>query len=137
MITPQPCTVTRFVVNSVTRLGDFWKFLAKSYLTKVAQTFNECLGVLNTNIFLCKNLLWLLIGNFCKQLGWLLFIPTSGQTGLVIKELANWPKLSNFVMLDERLKQNFTNLFMWDIEKVVLYLVKLSFEPTTIGLVGT
>ena len=32
------------VQSSVTRLGNFWKFLAINFLSKVVQIFADCLG---------------------------------------------------------------------------------------------
>ena len=87
----------------MTRLGDFRKFLAKKYLTKVAQTFFECLGYFQTNIFYCKNLLWQL---FCQLLEtiWLFFVNCWKQfgyfsfqhlvslvvIGIMVEHLLNW-----------------------------------------------
>ena len=34
----------RGVVNSVTRLGDFWKFLVTNFITRVAKMFGDLLG---------------------------------------------------------------------------------------------
>ena len=39
-------------IGSVTRLGDFWKFLAVKFLTKVTQIFGDYLGYLDSTPFL-------------------------------------------------------------------------------------
>ena len=40
-----------YVVNSVTSLGDFWKFFVTNYLSKVAQMFSDFWGILKTSLF--------------------------------------------------------------------------------------
>ena len=42
--TPRKILRQRRPENSVTRLGDFWNFLAINFVTKVAQMFGEFLG---------------------------------------------------------------------------------------------
>ena len=46
--------VVEFAV-CVTRLGDFWKFLAKRFLSKVAQIFGNLLGYSEKHYFVSKN----------------------------------------------------------------------------------
>ena len=62
-----------------TRLGDFWKFLATKFVTKVVQIIgNNLLGLFIKNWLLCKNCcgyLWVNLETFGP-----LFTPTSGHT---------------------------------------------------------
>ena len=84
------------------------QFLIKNYVTKVAQTFYECFGYFQTNLFLCKNLLCLLLETI-----WLLFIPTSGHT----ERIRNWidrnsRRISFCFRLQLGSRQRANNLFM-------------------------
>ena len=76
--------VVEFAV-CVTRLGDFWKFLAKKFLSKVAQIFGNLLGYSEKHYFVSKNC----CGSFSPLLGkfGLLFIPRSGHTGFNLSVL--------------------------------------------------
>ena len=67
--------------TSVTRFGDFWKFLATNLRTKVAK--KDCLlfGQFLKKVTLCKNSCYIYLGNFWKQLGHI-FTPISGHTVL-------------------------------------------------------
>ena len=49
--------------DSVTRLGDFVKFLGTIFLTAVAQTSGNFLGNCEKHFFFNSNLLWLLFGH--------------------------------------------------------------------------
>ena len=73
------------LVTCVTRLGDFWKFLAKNILQKKPKHI-RCLGYFQTNLFLCKNLLWLLFWQLLETIC-LLFIPASGHTAVVTNSI--------------------------------------------------
>ena len=66
------------VLSSVTRLGEFSKFLVTNLLLKVAEIFDDCLGQFKTYSFLIKNCYGHLLGNFQKK--WTFFIVTSGRT---------------------------------------------------------
>ena len=64
--------------DSVTRLGDFGKFMAINSATKVTQIYDNFLGNYKKHKFLSKTgttPLWAAYGNFRQ-----LFIPTSGHT---------------------------------------------------------
>ena len=65
--------------TSVTRLGDFWKFLSTNLLTKVAQKVWWLLGFFEIDQFMQK-LLWIWFRQLMETFGniW----ATSGQTGL-------------------------------------------------------
>ena len=54
---------TEWHATSVTRLDDFWKFLATKYLTKVAQILGNFLGCCEKHYFSSKNFLFLLFGH--------------------------------------------------------------------------
>ena len=56
--------------NSVTRLGDFWKFLVTNYLSKVAQMFGDFWGILKTLLF--NHCSGFFLGNFRKN--WATFL---------------------------------------------------------------
>ena len=60
---------------SVTRLGNFWKFLARNVITKVQQIFGGFMGYFEAHHILSKNL----CDHFLKL--WKKIIPTSGLTG--------------------------------------------------------
>ena len=66
-------TLNVLVLSSVTKMGDFWKFLAIKFHTKVANIFCDILG--NSEIFTFQvQLLWRLVveatfGNFWKYFG--------------------------------------------------------------------
>ena len=51
----------------VTKLGDFWKFLVKWFLSKVAQMRGKLLGKSEK-----QQLLWLLFGQLLEKLGYFL-----------------------------------------------------------------
>ena len=68
-------------VISVTRLGNFFIFLAINFITKVAQMFGDFLGSCEKHCFLKSNLIGYFWGNFWKNLGF--FISTSGHTDYV------------------------------------------------------
>ena len=55
--------------SSVTRLGDFWKFLETKIVPKVSQIISNCLGYLKTSLS-CKNCCVYILGNFRKHLGY-------------------------------------------------------------------
>ena len=53
--TEMPSRIKDSIVgSSVTRLGDFWKFLEIHFLAKVAQMYVDFLGCLKTSIFMYK-----------------------------------------------------------------------------------
>ena len=52
------------IISSVTRLGNFWKFLATNKITKVAQIFGYFWGCVK-NIILSKNCRENVMGHFC------------------------------------------------------------------------
>ena len=62
-----------FFVSSVTRLGDFWKFLATKFVAKVAQTIGNILGNVEKPYSHVKNCCCYFLGNLWKHL-WLLFL---------------------------------------------------------------
>ena len=51
---------------SVTSLGEYWKFLEKIFLTKVAQIFANDLAFLNNQCNTKKNCFCYYLGNYCK-----------------------------------------------------------------------
>ena len=53
--------------HSVTRLGDFWKFLATNILTKVAQIFGNFLGCCEKHYFVSKNCCGSFLGRVWKN----------------------------------------------------------------------
>ena len=61
------------VMNSVTRLGDVWKFLGTNFHTKVAQMLSGIFGLL-------FKLLWIHFGQLLEKFG-LLFTSTTGHLG--------------------------------------------------------
>ena len=63
--------------NSVTRLGDFWKFRAEIFVLKVAQILNAFWGYFDTWHFLGKNYCVYFLGIF-----WPNFYPTSDHTAV-------------------------------------------------------
>ena len=67
-----------FLIISVTRLGDFWKFLATNFLTKVTQIFGNFLGYCEKHYFVSKNSCGSFWGIIWKI--WATFNPTSGHT---------------------------------------------------------
>ena len=75
---------TSYTVGTVTRLGDFWKFLAINFLFKVAQTMVTVTFILTKNTLKYK-LLWLHFWATLGKIG-LLYNLTSGHT----------PRWSNF-----------------------------------------
>ena len=58
-------------MNSVTRLGDFWKILLTNFKTKVVHKRLPFLGY-NVKSLYCLKLLWLLFGHLWKHLGYFL-----------------------------------------------------------------
>ena len=66
-------------MTSVTRLGDFLKFLATKFQAKVEQMIGNFLGYFENFPFYVK-LVWLLFGQLLEKFG-LLFTPTSGHSG--------------------------------------------------------
>ena len=42
------------MVNSVTRVGNFWNLLATNFVTKVAQMFDDVLGICENHCFLSQ-----------------------------------------------------------------------------------
>ena len=69
-------SLSHVVVDSVTRLGDFSKFLVTDFNTKVAQIFGDFLK----RVTFYVKLLQLLFGHVLGEY-WLLLIPKSGHTG--------------------------------------------------------
>ena len=65
---------------SVTRLGDFWKFLSTNCVTKNSPKYFVILGLLWKASKLKLKLLYLLLGQTFESIG-LLFILTTGRTG--------------------------------------------------------
>ena len=64
---------------SVTRLGNFWKFLVTNFLTKVAQIYRRLFRIFENNNFQVKTA----VASFCptfSKIG-LLLISASGHTG--------------------------------------------------------
>ena len=61
--------------DSVTRLGDLWKFFATNFATKVPQIFDNFVGFFKKHYFLSKSCCRYFLGNL-----WKLFIQTSGHT---------------------------------------------------------
>ena len=57
---------------SVTRLGDFWNFLATNFVTKVAQMFCNFMGSCKNHYFLSQAA-WQLFGQLLKNLDYFLF----------------------------------------------------------------
>ena len=64
---------------SVTRLGDFWKFLGTKFLAKVAQILSNIFGQLLITTLFTLNWCIYFLGNFWRKLGY--FTPTSGHSG--------------------------------------------------------
>ena len=67
------------VTSSVTKLGDFetsWQKISFKSSPNILWIF----GLFQTNLFLCKNLLWQLLETI-----WLLFFPTSGHTVYILQ----------------------------------------------------
>ena len=62
----------------MTRLGDFLKFLATTFLAKEAQMIGNFLGYFE-NLTLMLKLHWLIFGQLLETIG-PLFTPISGQT---------------------------------------------------------
>ena len=54
---------------SVTRFGDFWKFLVTNFLTKVAQIYKRSWDYFEKTSLLGKNCFGYFLGNFLKHLG--------------------------------------------------------------------
>ena len=54
-------------VNSVTRLGDFLKFLVLNFLTKVTQKFGDYLAILKTSPLSQNNCWYFLVNLFLKK----------------------------------------------------------------------
>ena len=71
------------VVNSVTRVGYFWKILATNFLAKVSQIFGDFLGYLENTAFEEITVMATFWATLQKNLA--LFIPTSGHTGREFK----------------------------------------------------
>ena len=72
--------VTR--VSSVTRLGDFWKFLGTELLAKIVQIFSNIFGLIWNRSLFTLNWCGYFLGNLWEIIG-LLFTPTSGHTSRV------------------------------------------------------
>ena len=60
-----------YVNTSLTRLGDFWKFLVSNYLSKVAQMFSDFWGIWKHHFYV-KTALVTFLGNFRKN--WATFL---------------------------------------------------------------
>ena len=58
------------VLNNVTRLDDFWKFLVTNFLTKEAKIFSNLSGYFERQHCLSKNCCGYFLGNFWKYLGY-------------------------------------------------------------------
>ena len=58
--------------SSVTRLGDFWKFLGTKFLEKVAQILSNNFGLLWKMALFMLNWCEYFLGNFCRKLGYIL-----------------------------------------------------------------
>ena len=67
------------VVTSVTRLGDFWNFLATNFITKVVQMIGNFLGNFENHRFLSPTVVAACRATFGQT--WATFIPASGHTG--------------------------------------------------------
>ena len=63
----------RGVVNSVTRLGDFWKFLVTNFITKVAKVLGDFLGFLERQHFKVNNAVVTFWVNFWLNFGYFKF----------------------------------------------------------------
>ena len=61
-------------LNSVTRLGEFWKISATKFTTKVAQIFGKLFGLFGKHFFWSKKLPWPHFGNFWEN--WAIFYST-------------------------------------------------------------
>ena len=84
----------------MTRLGDFWKFLAINFITKIVQMFGDSWGNFEKH-YLFSQPVVATFGQLSGQI-WLLFIITSGHTGNNKKcEIKTRPKLS-FQILCEK-----------------------------------
>ena len=57
------------MTRSVTRLGDFWKFLGTKILAKEAQMIGNFLGYIEKTSLLCKNCIVYFLDDFWKKLG--------------------------------------------------------------------
>ena len=67
LLPPPPSQILLMIGISVTRLGDFRKFLVANYPEQVAQMYGD-LRAISQNITTKSNLLWLILGNICKRL---------------------------------------------------------------------
>ena len=68
------------LVNSVTRLGDFWKFLETKFIVKEAQMIGNFMGYFQKPYSYLKTALATFCATLGKPLHWLLFTPTFGHT---------------------------------------------------------
>ena len=60
----------KWLVFSVTRLGDFWNFLVTNFITKVSQMFVWLFGLMWKPSLIKSNWWGYLLGNFWKNLGY-------------------------------------------------------------------
>ena len=56
----------KYFSSSVTRLGDFWKFLATNFVTKVTQRYEDFLGYLENICFQVKTAMATFLGDSYK-----------------------------------------------------------------------
>ena len=71
---PTICTSTKktmneMIMSSVTRMGDFFNFLATNFITKVAQMFSDFLGSCEKHLLFEVKLDRLLLGQLLEKLG--------------------------------------------------------------------
>ena len=52
--------------GSVTRLGDFWKFICNKFLSKVAKILSDILSYFEKHYLFKYKLLWQFLGNFLQ-----------------------------------------------------------------------
>ena len=71
------CTTMVQSKSSVTRLGEFWNFSVKNFLTKATKIFEGCFGKQN---FISEKSCGYFLGNFWRKNIGLIFIPTSVHT---------------------------------------------------------
>ena len=107
-------------MSSVTRLGDFLKFLGIKFLAKVAQIFLNNFGIFWKLCTFYIKLMWILFGELSEKIA-LLFTPTSGHTGdasmkllkICLRKLTTW-QIENSVPLGGRqVRTTLLKIFNW------------------------
>ena len=102
--------VTR--VSSVTRLGDFWKFLGTELLAKIVQIFSNIFGLIWNRSLFTLNWCGYFLGNLWEIIG-LLFTPTSGHTyraRFLLHFLFHFLRFSKRVYCNFAIKQSFISI---------------------------